>query len=52
MKSIPYFHYKRVLLKEYYAEDYERLKPIYEDGLSAWLQEWERYINTQYREAI
>jgi hypothetical protein len=50
MLSIPYFHYKRIPLKEAYETEYQKIVPQYEKAFSKWLQEWNEFIQDKYLE--
>lgn len=48
MRSIPYFYYKRIPLKEAYRAEYNALTNLFEEELLQWVTEWETYIHDQY----
>lgn len=48
MRSIPYFHYKRLPLKEVYFQDYELILKQYHEDLFIWINQWEKRIKEKY----
>lgn len=48
LHSIPYFHYKRIPLKDAYPEDFKRLTALYQDKLNAWVIQWTNNIQKKY----
>ncbi|WP_368502757.1 hypothetical protein AB3N04_00005 (plasmid) [Alkalihalophilus sp. As8PL] len=49
LRSIPYFHYKRLPLSEVYAEDYHSLTQKFGEDLNEWKEEWEQFIAEKYK---
>jgi hypothetical protein len=48
LRSVPYFHYKRIPLKDAYPDDFKRLTALYQDKLNTWKIEWRDYIQKKY----
>ena len=48
MKSVPFFHYKRIPLKEAYPEEFEKLIKLYGHELVCWIGSWKRRIREKY----
>jgi hypothetical protein len=48
MKSIPYFHYKRIPLKDVYPEQYNHLSLIHKKELIDWVDNWQSNIKNKY----
>lgn len=51
MKSVPFFHYKRVPLKDAYADEYNRIAPFYMEQVNDWAKRWEESIRVTYQAA-
>ncbi|UOE58237.1 hypothetical protein IRB79_27205 (plasmid) [Cytobacillus oceanisediminis] len=52
MKSVPYFHYSRMPLKDAYPEDYEFLSAIYKNELDDWISSWSTILSEKYGKVI
>lgn len=50
MRSIPYFHYKRLPMTEVYAGEYEKLARVHQNEITRWIEEWENRIRFKYPE--
>lgn len=51
MRSIPYFHFSRMPLKEFYEAEYTFLKAKYANELKAWENEWYEFLREKYGNA-
>lgn len=52
LTNIPYFHYKRIPLREAYPEDYKRLKNKYHEQLETWIESWSDLIKKKYSKTV
>lgn len=49
MRSIPYFHYSRMPLKEVYEKEYLEIIKKYGTQLEEWKLEWQTFMNQKYK---
>lgn len=49
MRSIPYFHYSRMPLKEVYQNEYLEIEEKYGSQLDIWRLEWDAFMKEKYK---